>query len=173
MTFDRYLAVLFPLKSIEYRTTKMALLINVVIWIASFTLNSPYYIYYNEEVYNSSVASKTNPDQYDIMVLKYCVAKFPSIKFEIILTLYTVLISYCLPLIVIIVCYLQMIVYIIHGQSSEQKLLKQSKNFASAHKTVVNRKENSVKSEPKVSDNRTASTGSNEPALSDFKSEKV
>ena len=33
MTIDRYLAVIYPFKSIEYRTTKFALYTNIFIWI--------------------------------------------------------------------------------------------------------------------------------------------
>lgn len=33
MTIDRYMAILYPLKSIDFRTTKMAFLTNIFIWI--------------------------------------------------------------------------------------------------------------------------------------------
>jgi hypothetical protein len=140
MTFDRYLAVLYPLKSIEYRTTKIAFITNVVIWIASFTLNLPYYLYYNERSYGSGDASdvaanststesstaSTITPMLPLVELKYCVATFPSLRFEIVLTLYTVMISYVLPLIVIIFCYMRMIVNI-YTKSSEFEL---SKNYS-------------------------------------------
>lgn len=114
MTVDRYLAVLYPFKSIEYRTTKLAFAINIIIWVASISLNIPYFIYYN---------------QVQLSNVTYCISKFPEKEIEIGLTLYTVLISYVLPLMTIIFCYMRMIIKI-YSKSSDQKLVEQSKNFS-------------------------------------------
>ena len=122
MTVDRYLAVLYPFKSIEYRTTKLAFAINIIIWVASISLNIPYFIYYN---------------QVQLSNVTYCISKFPEKEIEIGLTLYTVLISYVLPLMTIIFCYMRMIIKI-YSKSSDQKLVEQSKNFSG-------RKENNFK----------------------------
>ena len=176
MTFDRYLAVLYPFKSIEYRTTKIALITNIAIWIgkrfnkfqalvlilnlqffyysysASFTLNLPYYIYYNEDEHaiNRTTSFKemvtnwtSDSSESTIFVIKYCVATFPSLNFEILLTLYTVLISYVLPLIVIIFCYMRMIINI-YFVSNDQNLVELSKNYSSAKScSSINKKETS------------------------------
>lgn len=128
MTVDRYLAVLYPFKSIEYRTTKLAFAINIIIWVASFSLNIPYFIYYN---------------QVKLSNVTYCISKFPEIEIEIGLTLYTVLISYVLPLTTIIFCYMRMIIKI-YSKSNDQKLVEQSKNFSGgqerSNKTIRYRK---------------------------------
>ncbi|CAF0832053.1 unnamed protein product [Brachionus calyciflorus] len=115
MTVDRYLAVLYPFKSMEYRTRELALMTNIIIWIASLILNIPYFIYYNEEkIHNANL----------------CISKFPNKNIEIALTIYTVLISYVLPLLTIIFCY-KAIILNFYSKSSDQKLVEESKNFSS------------------------------------------
>jgi hypothetical protein len=51
--------------------------------------------------------------------IMYCYASFPSVNFEIALTIYTVIISYVLPLLTIIFCYARMIKKIV--SSSHEK----------------------------------------------------
>nr|QVK45765.1 G protein-coupled receptor [Proales similis] len=114
MTIDRYAAIMYPLKSLDFRTEGTAFRINVSIWIASFTLNIPYFIYYRQ--------TETLSGQ------DYCYAEFPVIDLqqtpfgdlfksnglselpiEAVLTIYTVIISYFLPLATIIYCYAGML----------------------------------------------------------------
>lgn len=95
-----------------------------------------------------------------IVINRYCTAQFPSVKMEIILTLYTVMMSYVLPLLTIIFCYLRMIIKI-YSNSNDQKLVEDSKtftshNFGSAQRLNVNRQvrvsmENFCKGSPRIS----------------------
>ncbi len=48
MTIDRYMAILYPLKSIDFRTTKMAFLTNIFIWIGMHVVNFEIEIFYEK-----------------------------------------------------------------------------------------------------------------------------
>ena len=65
----------------------------------------------------------------------YCIANFPSYKIEVLLTLYTVMMSYVLPLMTIIFCYARMIVKIIR-KSKEQLFYEHSRSFKSSKKKI-------------------------------------
>ncbi len=98
-------------------------------------MNIPYYMYYNQQIHFQN--------ENETQGVRYCVSSFPklniSIPFvhikqvdldmEIVLTIYTVLISYVLPLLTIIFCYAPMIAKIL-SKSPNQKLLDRSKNFS-------------------------------------------
>ncbi len=115
MTIDRYAAILYPLKSIDFRTTKIAFLTNIFIWIASFTLNTPYFFFYKQKEYSFSAnTSKTGVAK----IVYYCTSNFPNDISEIIMTLYTVMIAYVLPLLIIIFCYIRMILKIVRKSKS-------------------------------------------------------
>lgn len=123
MTIDRYCAILYPLKSIDFRTTKVAFITSIIIWIASFTLNIPYFFYYQQighqvteksSLYNGTLYTKT---------IYYCQRNFPNRISEIIMTLYTVMIAYVLPLLTIIFCYMRMIFKIL--KNSKKGLMEE------------------------------------------------
>lgn len=165
MTVDRYAAILYPFKSLDFRTTKIAFFINVIIWIASFTLNIPYYLYYqqvkmpNHLDYDGNetnqTANSTIVDSHDVY---YCASQFPSKNMEIALTIYTVIISYCLPLLTIIFCYMRMMIKLL-AKSKDQKLLEKSKNFSNKGSVVLSStygdyNKTSFKKHIKVGDNK-------------------
>lgn len=168
MTIDRYTAILYPLKSLDFRTTKLAVLTNIFIWIgnvsnnhfflnkdndgvfslkASFILNTPYYLYYNQVSFNSTVDYSNSSISKQSTKIHYCIAKFPSPNMEITLTIYTVLISYVLPLSTIIFCYARMIIKIIKN-SKDQSLTEEYKFSTSSSKTGTFRLSETLIKEP-------------------------
>ena len=101
----------------------ICILLNFI--LASFVLNIPYYIYYNQISFN--ITTETSQQ---ITLIHYCVARFPSPNLEITLTMYTVLISYVLPLLTIIFCYARMMI----------KILKNAKNqLFEEYKSISNK----------------------------------
>ncbi|XP_070579882.1 mu-type opioid receptor-like [Ptychodera flava] len=52
MSIDRFVAVVFPIKSLGYRSDDVAKCINVVIWIVSFTVALPKIIFNHEVTYH-------------------------------------------------------------------------------------------------------------------------
>ena len=77
-------------------------------------MNLPYYIYYNQISFNTT--TETNQQ---ITMIHYCIARFPSPNLEITLTMYTVLISYVLPLLTIIFCYARMMIKILRNAKNQ------------------------------------------------------
>ncbi|XP_074658675.1 G-protein coupled receptor 54-like [Tubulanus polymorphus] len=90
MTVDRYAAICHPLRSIDIRTPKLAVVTSVGIWIISLLLSIPYGVYHVLKREDSQT---------------YCVAAWPSAAVNKIQVLASVVITYVLPLSIIIVCY--------------------------------------------------------------------
>lgn len=95
----------------------------------SFTLSFPYFLYYKQ------TSEEGEPT--------YCAADFPIfqilvgdtpvyINMEIVLSLYTVMISYVLPLTTIIFCYMRMILRIYDKSNAEQRLIDGAKSFSNS-----------------------------------------
>ena len=92
-------------------------------------------MYYNQQIHFHH--------ENETQSVKYCVSSFPKVNIsipfsnnsqvdfdmEIVLTIYTVMISYVLPLLTIIFCYAPMIAKIL-SKSPNQKLLDRAKNFS-------------------------------------------
>jgi hypothetical protein len=80
-------------------------------------------MYYNERSNldlsenNSNATTFYNENK---TVVMYCYASFPSQNMEKALTIYTVIISYVLPLLTIIFCYARMIVKIVNKPSEKE-----------------------------------------------------
>ena len=45
MSIDRYLAVVWPLRSMQYRTMTNAVIVCILVWIVCFIIMSPYWLY--------------------------------------------------------------------------------------------------------------------------------
>ena len=136
---------MYPLKSIGFRTTKSAFYISIFIWIgifkiknvknpnlkcklfvfiASFILNMPYFFYYTQQ-------TELN---YDGKNSTYCFTDFPNFTIEVSITLYTIIISYILPLLCIIICYIGMMTKFLK-KSTEQNMLEHSIKFSNSKKS--------------------------------------
>ncbi|XP_033127266.1 G-protein coupled receptor 54-like isoform X2 [Anneissia japonica] len=92
MNIDRYFAIVYPLKSIRYRTATLALAINISIWIVSGLMSIPIAIF-------STVT--------DFMGRPYCIEQFKDGGFMY--YIYVVFTTYIIPLSVLIVCNLNML----------------------------------------------------------------
>ncbi len=79
----------------------------------------PYYFYYTEQIV-VNVDSKNNT---------YCFTNFPNFTIEVTITLYTICISYVLPLLTIIFCYIGMMKKFLK-KSGEQNMLEHSIKFS-------------------------------------------
>ena len=87
----------------------------------------PYFIYYEEKIMPNS----------DDKNASYCVTNFPQeFPFEICITIYTVIISYVLPLLTIIFCYVGMMKKFLK-KSTEQNILEHSIKFSSFKKHKI------------------------------------
>jgi KISS1 receptor len=125
MTIDRYLAILYPFKSINFRTSKVAVMITICIWIASFVLCIPYFMYYQLIIESDDVeydfmeprATNVTLTSHEASTTRHCIAKFPSKKWEQLIAIYTVIMSYVLPLTTILFCYIRMIIKFVKKSS--------------------------------------------------------
>ena len=97
--------------------------------------------------FNSSVDSTANNTITKIAIkIHYCIAKFPSPNMEITLTIYTVLISYVLPLSTIIFCYARMIIKIIKNSKSQSLTEEYKYSYSANNKSTLRLKDsNSTK----------------------------
>jgi hypothetical protein len=114
--------------------------------LASFILNTPYYMYYNQRSNlenlsenNSNVTTFINENKTIVM---YCYASFPSQNMEKALTIYTVIISYVLPLLTIIFCYARMIGKIVN-KSSEKEIFEMNGSSSISRVHMPNNSNNS------------------------------
>lgn len=90
MSIDRYYLIVHAVKSRQTRTTRKAVIINVVIWIGSFVIHFPVFI-----------LSKLKDDS--------CQMSFTGFKYYF---LFLVLIMYVIPLSVITACYANILVIV-------------------------------------------------------------
>ncbi|XP_048242108.1 G-protein coupled receptor 54-like [Haliotis rufescens] len=93
MTVDRYFAIVHPIRSIRSRTPQVPIFINIGIWLASFSLSTPYILYY-----------RVVTDYYRGPRV-YCKAEWPDPRWQRGVTVAVVMATYVLPLTVIILCY--------------------------------------------------------------------
>ncbi|XP_077867635.1 G-protein coupled receptor 54-like [Saccoglossus kowalevskii] len=90
MTVDRYYVISRPIRSRHDRTPKMAIIVNVLIWIGSFLLHVPIAMYF--QVYKEGT-------------MTICTELFPSVLSSTIYQAYSLVMLYLLPLFIIAICY--------------------------------------------------------------------
>ncbi|XP_078659613.1 G-protein coupled receptor 54-like [Branchiostoma floridae x Branchiostoma belcheri] len=93
LSVDRYLAIVYPLESRKLRTTRVAVWANTCIWTGSLLLSLPVAVY--REVV----------EWYYFGTHYYCMEMWPSKTWERAYMIYTVLISYVVPLLVSLVSF--------------------------------------------------------------------
>jgi len=107
MTFDRYLVIMHPLKALSLRSKSKVILQNILIWIFSIVLCAPraYFrtVESDDDNKRTCVHSAT---VYDTM---FDLGGDYKIDFDQFFVLYTILVSYALPLLIIVICYIIMI----------------------------------------------------------------
>ncbi|XP_078703666.1 G-protein coupled receptor 54-like [Branchiostoma floridae x Branchiostoma belcheri] len=86
LSVDRYCAIVHPLASLKFRRTRFALVASVCTWAASFLLAIPVAIYYRLVSFNFH-GMRT-----------YCRPVWPSVAWEQGYMIYTVLITYAIPM---------------------------------------------------------------------------
>ncbi|KAM6948297.1 KISS1 receptor a [Aplochiton taeniatus] len=97
MSGDRCYVTVYPLKSLRHRTPRVAVIVSVCIWIGSFMLSLPIFLYQRIE------------EGYWYGPRQYCVERFPSKSQERAFTLYQFIAAYLLPVLTISFCYTLML----------------------------------------------------------------
>lgn len=97
MSIDRYLAVVHPIKSTTWRKPRVAKTINLVVWVVSLLVNLPIIIY------SGLVSIRGN---------LFCTIVWPEPQeaYRTAFIVYTFLLGFILPLLVICLCYLLIII---------------------------------------------------------------
>ncbi|KAI8519388.1 hypothetical protein Bbelb_026450 [Branchiostoma belcheri] len=126
MSFDRYLAVMYPITTAYVRTWKVATVSCVVIWAVSFATASPYAIYYN-------LYRKHWPDD---GWFRLCYDEWPNSQGRPIFIASLFVISYVLPFILITFCY----VNILRELWCVPRVLQQSEKWNGMKKAIVAKK---------------------------------
>ncbi|XP_066299070.1 G-protein coupled receptor 54-like [Branchiostoma lanceolatum] len=89
LSLDRYCAILYPYKSLSFRRKKVAIIGNIIVWIASFIMTLPTALYYRLVTY------KWNGES-----LKICRPMYPSEAWAIGYRIYSMLFMYFFPLLI-------------------------------------------------------------------------
>ncbi|XP_071964754.1 G-protein coupled receptor 54-like [Antedon mediterranea] len=95
MTLDRLYVIQCPLTSRFKRTTGRVSMVVAMIWIVSLLLHIPPAMYYKVEILRWHYQADT----------KSCQPSFPSEEFDKGYTIYSIIMTYVIPLVVITVCY--------------------------------------------------------------------
>ncbi|KAI4900346.1 hypothetical protein NFI96_028636 [Prochilodus magdalenae] len=93
MSGDRCYVTVYPLKSLHHRTPRVAMIVSICIWIGSFILSTPIFLYQRLE------------DGYWYGPRQYCMECFPSKTHERAFILYQFIAVYLLPVLTISFCY--------------------------------------------------------------------
>ncbi|CAB1326211.1 unnamed protein product, partial [Coregonus sp. 'balchen'] len=97
MSGDRCYVTVYPLKSLRHRTPRVAMIVSICIWIGSFILSTPIFMYQRIE------------EGYWYGPRHYCMERFPSKTQERAFILYQFIAAYLLPVITISFCYTLML----------------------------------------------------------------
>ncbi|KAK0153061.1 G-protein coupled receptor 54 [Merluccius polli] len=97
MSGDRCYVTVYPLKSLRHRTPRVAMIVSVCIWIGSFILSIPIFLYQHLE------------EGYWYGPRQYCVDRFPTKTHERAFILYQFIAAYLLPVLTISFCYTLMV----------------------------------------------------------------
>lgn len=95
MSIDRYLAVVHPIRSAKWRKPQVAKIFNTLVWVVSFVIVLPITIYSRvQEEFNT--CNVTWPEPHDV--------------WSIVFILYTTILGFFGPLVVICLCYLLIVI---------------------------------------------------------------
>lgn len=121
MSIDRFLAVVFPIRSAKWRKPKSAKIFSAMVWIVSFLIVLPVPIYSNvQEDFNTCNISWPEPHN----------------LWSIVFILYTTILGFFGPLVVISLCYL-LIVIKVRSASVRVGLTKRRKSERKVTRMVV------------------------------------
>ncbi|XP_040047710.1 somatostatin receptor type 5 [Gasterosteus aculeatus] len=121
MSIDRYLAVVHPMRSAKWRKPQVAKIFNAVVWVVSFLIVLPVTIYSNvQEEFNA--CNITWPEPHELQ--------------SIIFILYTSILGFFGPLVVICLCYL-LIVIKVRSAGVRAGLTKRRKSERKVTRMVV------------------------------------
>lgn len=97
MSTDRYIAVVYPLSSMRYRTRKVARLLCGSVWVLSLVLSLPLWIIQKNKVFT---------DGNGTVVARYCIIELPDWEHSVLLyNLYGFVLGFIIPLAIVITCY--------------------------------------------------------------------
>ncbi|XP_022608299.1 somatostatin receptor type 5-like [Seriola dumerili] len=121
MSIDRYLAVVYPIRSAKWRKPKVAKVFNGMVWVVSFLIVLPVTIYSHvQEEFNT--CNITWPDPHNL--------------WSIVFILYTSILGFFGPLVVISLCYL-LIVIKVRSAGARAGLTKRRKSERKVTRMVV------------------------------------
>ncbi|XP_035700249.1 galanin receptor type 1-like [Branchiostoma floridae] len=126
MSFDRYLAVMYPITTAYLRTWKVATVSCLVIWAVSFATASPYAIYYN--LYRKYWPS----DGW----FRLCYDQWPNSQGRPIFIASLFFIGYVLPFLIITFCYIN----ILRELWCVPRVLQQTEKWSGMKKAIVAKK---------------------------------
>lgn len=98
MSIDRYLAVVHPIRSAKWRKPQMAKVFSAMVWVVSFLIVLPVTIYSDVQV-EFNTCNITWPEPHEL--------------WSIVFILYTSILSFFGPLVVICLCYLLIVIKVI------------------------------------------------------------
>lgn len=100
MSIDRYLAIVYPVRSLRYRTVPRAQMTCTVVWVVSFVIITPYWMY------GESQAKDPNRNVYRCGLMWPEEQLLENFRFW---TIFQFTIGFLIPLLVVIGCYLTMV----------------------------------------------------------------
>ncbi|XP_071140199.1 galanin receptor type 2-like [Mytilus edulis] len=118
MTVDRYHAIVNPIDSMNWRSTKTASAISLAVWAVSLSICCPYLIY-------TKVTEVGKFDDID------CIPQWPSLEFDKAVTLVVVLTTFVLPLTAIIICYACILFHLWSGANRKNNRLERENSALS------------------------------------------
>ncbi|XP_002730938.1 somatostatin receptor type 2-like [Saccoglossus kowalevskii] len=126
MAFDRYLAIVHPIKSLKRRTVRIAGAVNISIWVVAFVTVMPLWLY---------TKAVTIPGT----GISICAVDWPYDTFGAVFLLYMFVFGLALPVVIITLCYLLMIKKLYVGVSplGESHTKKPTKKVARMVLTVI------------------------------------
>ena len=100
---------MYPLKALSFRSKKKVILANIFIWIISIILSLPQGYYRHLETFDAQPDPVKICTTSPLLQQKNITIFHLEINMEQFFVLYTILVSYVLPLLTIVFCYLIMI----------------------------------------------------------------
>ncbi|KAK3108223.1 hypothetical protein FSP39_003515 [Pinctada imbricata] len=120
MTADRYQAIVYPIQSMNWRSTRASTFVCIGVWIASFLLSLPFALYHEVQSQGGGLICTTN---------------WPHPEWDKWFHLGVVLTTFVFPLTAIVICYVQILHHLWRGS----KVKRNQRNVAEANGNAPSR----------------------------------
>ena len=98
MSFDRYLAIVHPLRSIRYRTVKNAVIVCILVWVLCCVIMLPYWLY-----------ARTGVSRRGTRTCEISWPKDSIVEHRWFWTNFELLVGFVLPIIIMFICYVRLL----------------------------------------------------------------